>query len=41
MLGIGLGIGKIANTLSKFATVIKYVGGIALIIIGFYILITI
>jgi cytochrome c biogenesis protein CcdA len=41
MLGVGLGIGKISNTLSKFATVIKYAGGIALIAFGFYFLLTI
>ena len=41
MLGIGLGLGKISKLLSKFAVVLKYVGGITLIILGFYFLITI
>jgi len=41
MLGAGLGIGKISNMLTKFATVIKYAGGIALIAFGFYFLLTI
>ena len=41
MLGVGLGVGKISNILSKFATVIKYAGGITLIILGFYFLLTI
>jgi len=41
MLGAGLGFGKIAKLLSKFATAIKYAGGITLIVLGFYFLITI
>ncbi|MDR0296330.1 MAG: hypothetical protein LBH91_09210 [Prevotellaceae bacterium] len=41
MLGVGLGVGKIATMLTKFATVIKYIGGITLIILGFYFLLTI
>jgi len=41
MLGIGLGIGKLSNWLSKFAMVIKYAGGITLIIFGFYFILTI
>jgi len=41
MLGAGLGIGKISNMLTKFATVIKYAGGIVLIVFGFYFLLTI
>jgi len=40
MLGAGLGLGKISKMLSKFATVIKYAGGITLLVIGFYFLIT-
>ena len=40
MLGIGLGIGKVSKLLSKFAVVMKYVGGITLIIVGFYLIIT-
>jgi len=38
IVGVGLGISK---TLSKFATVIKYAGGITLIVLGFYFLLTI
>jgi cytochrome c biogenesis protein CcdA len=41
MLGVGLGVGKVSKTLSTFATVIKYAGGITLIVLGFYFLITI
>jgi len=41
MLGIGLGLGKISNVLSKFAVFIKYAGGITLIVFGFYLLLTI
>jgi len=41
MLGVGLGLGKISKLLSKFAVIIKYIGGITLIILGFYFLITI
>jgi cytochrome c biogenesis protein CcdA len=41
MLGVGLGIGKISNLLTKFATILKYAGGITLLILGFYFLLTI
>ena len=41
MLGVGLGFGKIANLMTKFAVAIKFAGGITLIILGFYFLITI
>jgi cytochrome c biogenesis protein CcdA len=41
MLGVGLGVGRIAIWLSKFAVVIKYAGGITLIVLGFYFLLTI
>ena len=41
MLGIGLGIGKISKWLTKSAVVIKYAGGITLIVLGFYFIITI
>ena len=40
MLGVGLGLGTISKTLSKFAVFIKYAGGITLIILGFYFIIT-
>jgi cytochrome c biogenesis protein CcdA len=41
MLGVGLGIGKLSSWLTKFAVAIKYVGGITLIVLGFYLIITI
>jgi len=41
MLGVGLGFGKIANLMTKFAVGIKFAGGITLIVLGFYFLITI
>jgi cytochrome c biogenesis protein CcdA len=41
MLGVGLGVGKISNWLTKFAVVIKYVGGITLIVLGFYLILTV
>ena len=41
MLGVGLGLGKMSKSLSKFAVAIKYAGGITLIALGFYFLLTI
>ena len=41
ILGVGLGIGKISKIISKLAVIIKYAGGITLIVLGFYFLITI
>lgn len=41
IVGVGLGFGKISKKASVFGKVIKWAGGIALIIIGFYFLITI
>jgi cytochrome c biogenesis protein CcdA len=41
MIGIGLGLGKISKSLSGFAKVLKYAGGITLILLGFYFLLTI
>jgi len=40
MLGIGLGIGKMSKWLSKSTVVIKYAGGITLIVLGFYLILT-
>ncbi|MEI6681549.1 MAG: cytochrome c biogenesis protein CcdA [Bacteroidota bacterium] len=40
MVGLGLGVGKISKTLSIVGTVVKYAGGIALVILGFYFLLT-
>jgi cytochrome c biogenesis protein CcdA len=41
MLGVGLGLGKVSKLLSKSTVIIKYVGGITLIVLGFYFLLTI
>jgi cytochrome c biogenesis protein CcdA len=41
MFGVGLGIGKVSKMLSKLTVIIKYAGGIILIVLGFYFLITI
>jgi cytochrome c biogenesis protein CcdA len=41
ILGIGIGVGKISKRLSQFVRVVKYVGGVALLVFGFYLLITI
>jgi cytochrome c biogenesis protein CcdA len=41
MVGLSLGIGKASKTLTTVGTVVKYAGGIALIILGFYFLLTI
>jgi cytochrome c biogenesis protein CcdA len=40
MLGVGLGLSKISTWLTKFTVVIKYAGGITLLILGFYFLLT-
>jgi cytochrome c biogenesis protein CcdA len=40
VLGIGLGLGKISGVLTSTVKVIKYIGGIALVILGFYLLFT-
>ncbi len=40
MIGLGLGIGKVSTLMNKFGNVIKYAGGITLLIIGFYFLFT-
>jgi len=41
MIGVGLGFGKISKTTAVIGKVIKYAGGIALLVIGFYFLFTI
>jgi len=41
MLGVGLGIGKLSQWLTKSTVFIKYVGGITLIVLGFYFILTI
>jgi cytochrome c-type biogenesis protein len=41
LVGIGLGFGKASKSFNKFGTILKYAGGILMIVIGFYLLITI
>jgi len=41
MVGAGLGLGKISKIINKFGKVLKYAGGIAMLVLGFYFLITI
>jgi len=41
IVGFGLGLGKISKTLSVVGTVVTYIGGITLLALGFYLLITI
>ena len=41
IIGIELGFGKTSKVFSKFGTVMKYAGGIIMILIGFYLLITV
>ena len=41
MLGVGLGIGKLSKLLTKSAVVIKYAGGITLVVLGFYFILTV
>jgi cytochrome c-type biogenesis protein len=40
MVGLGLGLGKMSKTLTFVGTMVKYLGGIALVILGFYFLLT-
>ncbi len=40
IIAIGLGFGKTSSRFSKFGTVIKFAGGITMIAVGFYLLIT-
>jgi cytochrome c biogenesis protein CcdA len=40
IVGIGLGLGKISKTLSTVVNIVKYIGGIALVALGFYLLLT-
>ncbi|MDP1622371.1 MAG: cytochrome c biogenesis protein CcdA [Bacteroidales bacterium] len=41
MVGFSLGLGKISKTLSVIGAIAKYAGGIALVALGFYFLLTI
>ncbi|MFH0895590.1 MAG: cytochrome c biogenesis protein CcdA [Bacteroidota bacterium] len=40
MVGVGLGIGKTSKATKRLGTIIQYAGGILMIAIGFYLLIT-
>ncbi|MEI7662834.1 MAG: cytochrome c biogenesis protein CcdA [Bacteroidota bacterium] len=40
MVGLSLGVGKLSKTLTVVGTVVKYAGGIALVILGFYFLLS-
>ena len=40
IVGISLGLGKISKTLSLIVTIVKYIGGIALVAFGFYLLLS-
>ena len=41
IVGVRFGLGKVSSAVSKLGTTIKYIGGILLIFMGFYFLITI
>lgn len=41
IVGVRFGLGKMSGTMTKLGTSIKYIGGILLIVMGFYFLITI
>jgi cytochrome c biogenesis protein CcdA len=41
IIGIGFGFGKTSKTFTRFGNVLKYAGGIIMILVGFYLLITI
>ena len=41
MMGIGLGFVKTSHIFAKFGTVLQYVGGIIMLIVGFYLLLTV
>ncbi len=40
MVGLTLGLGKVSKTMMLAGTIVKYVGGISLIVLGFYFLLT-
>ena len=40
IIGGGLGLGKLSKSMSVVGNVVKYIGGVALIVLGFYFLIT-
>jgi hypothetical protein len=40
IIGVDLGVGKVSRTLSSTVIFMKFVGGIALIVFGFYLLLS-
>jgi len=40
IVGVSLGLGKISKTLTVVVTIIKYLGGTALVAFGFYLLLS-
>lgn len=40
IIGFGIGLGKISKTLSLFGTIVKYTGGTILVVLGFYLLLS-
>lgn len=40
MVGLTLGLGRVTKTMTLVGTLVKYIGGIALVILGFYFLLT-
>jgi len=40
IVGVSLGLGRISRTLTVIVSIVKYIGGITLIIFGFYLLLT-
>ncbi|MCX6284340.1 MAG: sulfite exporter TauE/SafE family protein [Bacteroidetes bacterium] len=40
MIGLSVGIGRAAKTLNLVGTVVKYIGGVSLVLLGFYLLVT-
>ena len=41
IVGLSLGFGKISKTLTTVGTIVKYAGGVSLVLLGFYFLLTI
>lgn len=40
IVGVSLGLGKISKRLSLLVTIVKYIGGVALVALGFYLLLS-
>ncbi len=41
ILGIGMGLGKLSGIMTSTVRIFKYIGGIALVLLGFYLILTI